>query len=95
MEFACRICGNNNYTEIMGGMFKCNGCSVLFSDVNMFSKPDEVPLSQEEEAVPSRPMHSGAGLRFVTHADAAPIASAPPPPDSEKQIWGRNGFDEV
>lgn len=36
--FICPICDNNSYTKVLSEIFKCDGCSVLFSDPNMFSK---------------------------------------------------------
>lgn len=36
--FKCPICDNNSYTKVLSEIFKCDKCSVLFSDPNMFSK---------------------------------------------------------
>lgn len=36
--FECPICGNNSYTKVLSEIFKCDKCSVLFSDPNMFNK---------------------------------------------------------
>ena len=39
--FKCSICGSNSYTKVLSEIFKCDGCSVLFSDPNMFSKKED------------------------------------------------------
>lgn len=36
--FKCPICDNNSYTKVLSEIFKCDKCSVLFSDPDMFSK---------------------------------------------------------
>lgn len=30
--FTCPVCGNKSYSEVLSEMFKCDKCSVLFSD---------------------------------------------------------------
>lgn len=88
MGFACRICNSEEYTEILGGMYKCNGCSVLFADTELFSIKDDVEQPVVKEDVPSRPMHQGVGLKFVGNSSIEPTISVPDTPGVQKQVWG-------
>ena len=40
-NFKCRVCGSTTFDEILGGLFKCSGCSVLFGDPPKFSSTTE------------------------------------------------------
>lgn len=36
--FKCPICDSNSYTKVLSEIFKCDGCSNLFGDPDIFSK---------------------------------------------------------
>lgn len=51
--FACPICGSSSYSVVLSEMFKCDGCSAIFSDPLKFgnianNKGDYTKLTSEQ-----------------------------------------------
>ena len=56
--FKCPICDNNSYAKVLSEIFKCDGCSVLFSDPDMFSR--KADKQSQETKIGNVHIHTGA-----------------------------------